>query len=326
MARFTEYEDQYLRDHYHTLGGSHCSEHLGRSVRQIWKRATKLGLSRPTEPVETQKQRIAERYGAPFLGVCQRFADAGWSCAATAREFEMKRDTLRVETKGRVQFSGRHKSWSTHEQDQYIVANYQAKGGPACAKVLGWTTKQVNARARQLGVAGKAVPVHKRKLAIAEEYGMPFIEVVRLYAQAGHSRLDTARILGWNEGSLRRETEGLVEWPDYIEAGRRVMRERGNHKRPNAGINGARANEKLLTVNGVTANFAEHCRRVGLYQSTVKRRLKAGYSLERSLDPTPLRRKMPKPGASHYWRSLEQKRLENIKAKQERNGARAAEG
>jgi hypothetical protein len=148
---------------------------------------------------------------------------------------------------------------------------------------------------------------------IAKEHGMSFPAVVRLYAEAGHSMTDTAKILERDPGAFRRlcQRQG---WESLFKRGedsigaqqarveRRGVCTDGLRSACNAASD-ANPGYQWVTWGGVTDTLAGHSRRLGVAYSTVVKRNRRrpgdwGYVFATKSHVRP-------PGTDgHKWRNL----------------------
>jgi hypothetical protein len=118
---------------------------------------------------------------------------------------------------------------------------------------------------------------------IAKEHGMSFPALVRLYAEAGHSIHDTAKILERDPGSFRRlcQRQG---WDALFKRGEdSVASKQARADRRGVCTDGLKSACKAasdanptyvwVTWDGVTDTLTGHCRRIGMPVGTVRNRL-----------------------------------------------------
>lgn len=178
------------------------------------------------------------------------------------------------------------------EDDQAIRDHYKARGAQWVADQIGRSVRQIWRRAHKIGIADSKPHVYQQKLRIAEEFGAPFADVCRWFAEAGHSMQDTASILGMRVETFRQEILSLnILWPSRQSASRllRGQKRTAEQKARIRAANLARA-ARWVTVKGITDSVRGHCRRFGVSRSTVRSRRAAGYSWERCFDPAPIPR------------------------------------
>lgn len=206
----------------------------------------------------------------------------------------------------------------TSSEDEFIRANYRDLTASEIGRQLNRSERSIWKRARKLGLAECQEPVHRQKIAVAQEFGCPFSDVCRYFAEAGHSRADTARILGMRRETFRMEVQDLgIEWPDRNESGARLTRGRRRSAETIAKLKAyAMTRAHLVELDGVTDSVRGHCRRLGIPRWTVKYRRAAGYSWEQAFGLKPLAgRSYARNTKNHPWRQAEQQRLDEIRAR-----------
>jgi len=112
------------------------------------------------------------------------------------------------------------------------------------------------------------------------EYGINFVQFVELHAKLGHSCGSLAKILGVNYRSVKRwvEMRGLTlqrnpcfDLYENCDSTRDAVRKTGL------------ANRKFIEFEGDIIYFAEREKELGLCNSGILKRLKMGWSLDKSL-------------------------------------------
>lgn len=151
----------------------------------------------------------------------------------------------------------------------------------------------------------------ERQLAVESEYGQPFWDVVRGYADDGESMQATAEILGMSPGSFRQlvRRNGKRGWfVDRSECNSTVAYNESRKGKPFPGGELAlkravkrRRDVRWITRDGITDTLAGHCRRIGISYSTVTKRLYRGMSIEDALRKTSYVTQ-PK-NLDHRWRT-----------------------
>lgn len=122
----------------------------------------------------------------------------------------------------------------------------------------------------------------KRQAAIAQEFDLPFWEVVKGFADEGRTIYDTARILEYSHPAFSRlvKRHGLDHWFAKGKAGVRFSesaRERRGQCSPallSAVLNAGKHNPTYYQIKyqGATDTMAGHCRRLGLSLHTARNR------------------------------------------------------
>lgn len=151
----------------------------------------------------------------------------------------------------------------------------------------------------------------ERQRAIAEEFGEPFWDVVKGFADMGYSRTQTANILDYGQSSFIRllDRHGKRHWfrqgqesITAIEA--REARKGRATQAQIAAAKVASANNPVyyrIQIDGRTDTLAGHARAMGIPVRTVYNRINRGYSIQQALSK---RSYSVVPGTqNHRWRS-----------------------
>lgn len=169
-------------------------------------------------------------------------------------------------------------------------------------------------------------PVYKQKLRVSKEFGFPFSDVCRYFAEAGHSKSDTARILGFRRETFRAEVKNLnIDWPNRHASSSKKLR--GVPRTPEVVAKvkaGSMHRAEIVELEGAIDSLRGHCKRLGVCRTTVSDRRKRGLTWEQAFGLQPFTKKArtkPKT-ASHHWRTYEAQRLEEIRSRC--NGSDAA--
>ena len=151
----------------------------------------------------------------------------------------------------------------------------------------------------------------ERQRTVAAEYGQPFWEVVKGYADDGESMQATAEILGMSPGSFRHlvRRNGKRGWfVDRNQCNGTIAFHESRKGKPFPGgeLASKRAVERRrdvrwITRGGITDTLAGHCRRIGISYSTVTKRLYRGMSIEDAMRKTSYVR--PPDNSTHCWRT-----------------------
>lgn len=136
-----------------------------------------------------------------------------------------------------------------------------------------------------------------KQLEIEEEYGFPFWEVVKGFADDGESKAATASILGYSETAFRNLVNryGFARW--FPPCGQANASRAANKGRSWAGTPTQRAAlakgrvhagdhlSVLVELDGLTASIKEHALRRGLKPATVYMRRTRGWPLDEAFSP-----------------------------------------
>lgn len=151
----------------------------------------------------------------------------------------------------------------------------------------------------------------ERQRAVEAEYGQPFWEVVKGYADDGESMQATAEILGMSPGSFRQlvRRNGKRDWfvsRNQCNGTLAFYESRKGKPFPGGELAlkravGRRRNVQWITQGGITDTLAGHCRRIGISYSTVTKRIYRGMSVEEALRKTSYVR--PPDNSAHCWRA-----------------------
>lgn len=162
-------------------------------------------------------------------------------------------------------------------------------------------------------------PIHKQKLRVSEEFGFPFSDVCRYFAEAGHSKSDTAKILGFRRETFRVEVKNLnIDWPDRHASSSKKLK---GIPRPADVIAKVKAGSmhraEVVDIEGVADSLRGHCKRLGVCRTTVADRRKRGLTWQQAFGLEPFTKKartMPKT-TNHHWRAYEAQRLDEIRGR-----------
>lgn len=118
------------------------------------------------------------------------------------------------------------------------------------------------------------------QLEVAREAGTSFQNVVKFYAEQGHSIAGTARLLGYQSQSAFNRLCHRQGWTDWFLPPCETIewREAPRHTQKSLSTERARqmtaCQKQAVSVEygGVTASLAEHARRLGLKKTTVYNR------------------------------------------------------
>lgn len=128
---------------------------------------------------------------------------------------------------------------------------------------------------------GTAFSVMRR---IEAEYGEPYWDVVRGYAEQGCSRQEVAELFECDYTGfrrlLRRHPEQVIPWPGK---GRSIRSLEFTRRISPLGAAAHQAARRKRLAFGVTDSVSGHARRHGHKPRTVYERLRLGWSLERAL-------------------------------------------
>lgn len=165
----------------------------------------------------------------------------------------------------------------------------------------------------------KITPVYKQKLQVSKEFGFPFAQVCKYFAEAGHSKSDTARILGFRRETFRLEVANLdIEWPDRHASSSKKLK---GVARPSEVIEKVKAGSMhratVIELQGITDSLRGHCDRLGICRTTVSDRRKRGLSWEQAfgLKPFTKKHRSYSSNSNHHWRTYEAQRLDEIRGR-----------
>jgi hypothetical protein len=144
---------------------------------------------------------------------------------------------------------------------------------------------------------------------VEQEYGMPFWDVVKLYADDGESINATALILGYKRPDplyRKVKAKGVEHWfkRGFDSNGARLAQS----------VKAASAEHQIalrkyaerkwhIEFNGVRDSISGHARRIGIARETVFSRLRTGWTLEQALStPKSTPRRYSVTSDSHPWR------------------------
>lgn len=67
MGKWTEEQEEYLRENYRKKGPAHCAEYIGKSVASIWRKANKMDLNSGRYFTEKERKYIEKNIGKVAL-------------------------------------------------------------------------------------------------------------------------------------------------------------------------------------------------------------------------------------------------------------------
>lgn len=137
MKRWTQEEDNLLKQYYQKYGGKYCINLIDRTYGAIYERVKKLGLARMikrwTPDEETVLQKHYPNYGVEY---CSELLNK--SCRAISKK------VFRLNVKP-------NRGWSSDE-DNVLIDYYIKHGDEYCFHLLNRPIKTISARARKLGL------------------------------------------------------------------------------------------------------------------------------------------------------------------------------
>lgn len=150
-----------------------------------------------------------------------------------------------------------------------------------------------------------------KQVEIEKEYGLPFWEVVRGYAEQKESIHATAHILGYTHSAFRRlvRNNGAEAW--FVSAresnGAKASIEASKGKdtpakqRARELARAANPCYRYVTINGITDTIRATAMRTGVPYKTALNRIGRGVPVERAFNPEYLDMSHAAP-AHHFWR------------------------
>lgn len=216
-----------------------------------------------------KQQEIADLCGKPFWDVVRELADAGLSFIEVCRKLDYSKSGLR---------------------------NTMIRDG------MSEIFEQV-ARPDVIGM-------------VEQEYGKPFWDVVKGYADDGESMSATAIILGYSTpGAFVRlvRHHGHEKWfirkvktNGALSASKAKTKAKRINQLASSIVAGAlNPNYKNIMLDGYVDTIAGHCRRIGVRDSTVRKRLAAGMSPKEAFST--LNYTSPPDNSNHPWRAAARK-------------------
>lgn len=137
MKRWTQKEDNLLKQYYQQYGGTYCIDLIDRTYGAVYERVKKLGLAQTTKRWTITEETIFKKY-YPNYGTkyCSELLDKPYK-TIIKKAFRLK---IKI-----------NKKWNL-EEDNILIDYYIERGVEHCSSLLDRPPKAISIRARKLGL------------------------------------------------------------------------------------------------------------------------------------------------------------------------------